>query len=447
MAILSRRSFLASSAHLAAAGIGFGRFGLMNASAQGSGDYRALVCVFLFGGIDAHNLLAPKGNGYAEYASLRQNLAIAQDTLLPVTTKAGVEYGLHPNLAAIHPFYAAGRMSMLANVGVLFRPTTRDEYRNRAVPLPNNLFSHSDQQQQWQTGDFDHFRGTGWGGRTADQVAYMNAPSKFPTAVSLSGNPILLTGSDTKPATLQAGSTVTLTGGGGSTFRAQRDAALQELIKIDSGLTMIQQAGASLQDGIDIGKLIQSATAAAPPLTTTFPNTGLGRQLSDIAKLIGVRSSLGMRRQIFFASLGGFDTHANQLATHVTLLPQLAEAIAAFYQATEEMGVANSVTTFTESEFGRTMQPSAGGGTDHAWGSHHFIVGGAVKGGDLFGTYPNLALAGPDDANSRGSYIPTTSLDQYGATLASWFGVPPAGLDAIFPNLANFSKRDLGFLS
>ena len=153
-----------------------------------------------------------------------------------------------------------------------------------------------------------------------------------------------------------------------------------------------------------------------------------------------------MRRQIFFASLGGFDTHANQLASHVTLLPQLSEAVAAFYLATEELGVTNSVTTFTESEFGRTMQPSAGGGTDHAWGSHHFVFGGAVKGGDIFGTYPDLALGGPDDAGSRGSYIPTTSLDQYGATLASWFGVPPASLDSIFPNLANFSTGDLGFL-
>ncbi len=446
MAILSRRSFLAASAQLTAAGMGFGRFGLMNASAQGSGDYRALVCIFLFGGIDAYNLFVPRGNGYAQYASLRQGLAIAQDTLLPVTAKAGAEFGLHPNLSAIHPLFSAGRMGILANVGVLFRPTTREEYRNRATPIPTNLFSHSDQQQQWQTGDFDHFRGTGWGGRTADEIAYMNAPSKFPTSVSLSGNPILLAGSETKPATLQAGSTVTLTGSGGTAFRAERDAALQEIIQIDSGLTMIQRAGESLQDGIDIGKLIQTATAAAPPLATVFPNTGLGRQLSDIAKLIGVRSGLGMRRQIFFASLGGWDTHANQLATHVGLLPQLAEAIAAFYQATEELGVANSVTTFTESEFGRTMQPSAGGGTDHAWGSHHFLFGGAVKGADVYGVYPNLALGGPDDAGSRGSYIPTTSLDQYGATLARWFGVPPASLDSIFPNLANFAVRDLGFL-
>lgn len=446
MGILSRREFLAASAQLAGAGIGFSRFGLMNASAQTSGDYRALVCIFLFGGNDGNNMVIPGGNGYAQYASLRPGLTIDQSALLTVNSKAGTAYGLHPNLAAVHPLYGEGKMAIVANVGVLYKPTTRAEYTSRSVPVPSNLFSHSDQQQQWQTGHFDYFRGTGWAGRTADQVAYMNAPSKFPTAVSLAGNQVLLTGEHTKPATLQAGSTPALTGSGGTAFLEQRGAALQEIIALDSGLTMIQQAGQSLKDGIDIGKLIQSATAAAPPLATTFPNTNLGRQLTDIAKLIGVRASLGMRRQIFFASLGGFDTHANQLATHVTLMTQLSEAVAAFYRATEELGVANSVVTFTESEFGRTMQPSAGAGTDHAWGSHHFLFGAAVKGGDLYGKYPQLALGGPDDSGSRGSWIPTTSLDQYGATLARWFGVPPASLDAIFPNLKNFSVRDLGFL-
>lgn len=153
-----------------------------------------------------------------------------------------------------------------------------------------------------------------------------------------------------------------------------------------------------------------------------------------------------MRRQIFFASLGGFDTHSGQLATHQSLMTQLSDAISAFYLATEELGVAESVVTFTESEFSRTMQPSAGAGTDHAWGSHHLIFGGRIEGGDIFGGFPDLALGGPDDAGSRGSWIPSTSLDQYGATFASWFGVPPASLDAIFPNLPNFPKRDLGFL-
>lgn len=446
MGILTRRKFIAASGQLAAASLGLERFGLMNAAAQSNGDYRALVCVFLFGGIDANNLVIPAGSSYAQYSALRQGLALPENSLLPVAARNGRNFGLHPNLKALHPLYGSSRMAILANVGVLYRPTTRDEYRNRAVPLPSNLFSHSDQQQQWQTGHLDLFRGTGWAGRVADQVAYMNAPSKFPVSASLAGNPILLAGSDSKPATLAAGGTMSLTGRGGAAFRAQRDAALQEIIKLDSGLTMVQQAGASLQDGIDIGKLIQSALATAPALTTVFPTTGLGRQLSDITKLIAVRGALGMRRQIFFASLGGFDTHANQLATHVALLPQLSDAIAAFYQATEELGVANSVTTFTESEFGRTMQPSAGGGTDHAWGSHHFLFGAAVKGSDVYGTFPELALGGPDDSGSRGSYIPTTSLDQYGATLASWFGVPPSGLDSIFPNLANFPTRTLGFL-
>lgn len=446
MGITSRREFLAASAKVALGAIGIGRFGMMNAFAQTSGDYRALVCVFLFGGNDANNMVIPSDSRYAQYAALRQTLALDQASLLSTPSRAGAEFGLHPNLGSIHSLYGQGKMAILANVGVLVKPTTREGYRAKAVPLPSNLFSHSDQQQQWQTGHVDYFRGTGWAGRTADAIAYMNEPSKFPTAVSLAGNPILLSGADTKPATLQSGSTPTLTGSGGTAFRAARDAALQEIIEMSSGLAMVQQAGATLQDGIDIGKLIQSATAAAPPLTTTFPNTNLARQLADIAKLIGVRSSLGMRRQIFFASLGGFDTHSGQLATQQSLMTQLSDAISAFYLATEELGIAESVVTFTESEFSRTMQPSAGAGTDHAWGSHHFIFGGRVKGGDMFGSFPDLSLGGPDDAASRGSWIPSTSLDQYGATLASWFGVPPASLDAIFPNLPNFPKRDLGFL-
>lgn len=445
MAIRSRREFLAAAGQTAAASA-FARFGMMNANAQSSSDYKALVCVFLFGGNDGHNTVAPKDAAHAQYANLRGALAISQADLLSVPARNGKEYGFHPNLAAIHPFYGEGKLAVVANVGVLFRPTTRDQYRNRTGPIPSNLFSHSDQQQQWQTGHFDYSRGTGWGGRTADRMAYMNAPSKFPTAVSLAGNQIMLTGAETTPAAIAPGGGMQLTGNGTAAFREARQRALQEMIGMDSGLTMVQAAAQTLRDGLDIGKLINEALAAAPPLQTAFPNTNLGRQLLEVARLIASRQQLGMRRQIFFASIGGFDTHANQLVTHANLMTQLGEALHAFYRATEEMGVADAVVTFTESEFGRTMNPAAGAGTDHAWGSHHLVLGASVKGGDVVGTYPNLALGGPDDAGSRGSYIPTISLDQYGASFASWFGVPPAGLDAIFPNLVNFSDRTLNLL-
>jgi uncharacterized protein (DUF1501 family) len=446
MAIRSRREFLAASSKVVAASA-FGRFGMMNANAQQAGDYKALVCVFLFGGNDGHNTIAPKDGGYSQYAALRGTIALPQADLLSVPTKSGKDFGLHPNLSAIHPHYAQGKLAIVANVGVLVRPTTRDQYRNRQGPIPKNLFSHSDQQQQWQTGHFDYSRGTGWGGRTADRMAFMNAPSKFPTAVSLAGNQIMLAGEETTPAAIAPGGGMQLTGSGTVAFREARQKALQEMIGMDSGLSMVQAAGQTLQDGLDIGKLINEALATAPPLQTAFPTgTSLGRQLLEVARLIASRDKLGMRRQIFFASIGGFDTHANQLVTHANLMTQLADALHAFYLATEELGVANSVITFTESEFGRTMNPAAGAGTDHAWGSNHFVLGSSVKGGDHFGAHPNLALGGPDDSGSRGSYIPTTSLDQYGATLADWFGVPPAGLDGIFPNLANFSQRKLDFV-
>jgi uncharacterized protein (DUF1501 family) len=445
MAIRSRRQFLAASGTALAAST-LTRFGQMNAIAQGASDYKALVCVFLFGGNDAHNTLAPRDKAYEEYASLRGALAIPRDELLAISSTDGREFGLHPGLAPIHGLYGSGRMALLANVGVLFRPMNREEYRSKAGPIPANLFSHSDQQQQWQTAHFDMFRGTGWGGRIADAVASMNGDATFPTAVSLAGNRVMLAGKETTPAAINPGGGMRLTGSGGRAFLQARQAALQEMIGMDSGLTMVQAAGETLLDGLYIGQLIDEALQSAPPLQTAFPDTGLGRQMLEIARLIASRERLGMRRQIFFASIGGFDTHANQLATHANLLGQVGAALNAFYLATEELSIADSVVTFTESEFGRTMNPSASAGTDHAWGSHHFVIGGAVQGGKLYGEYPQLALGGPLDAGSRGSYIPTTSLDQYGASLASWFGVAPVALDDIFPNVRQFSPTVIPFL-
>jgi uncharacterized protein (DUF1501 family) len=445
MSIISRRKFLAASGSLGAASA-FARFGLMNASAQQSGDYKALVCIFLFGGNDGHNTVVPKGAGYNQYAALRGPLAIPQQDLPGTPARDGREFGIHPELGLLLPYYGQGKLAIVANVGVLFRPITREQYRNRQGAIPSNLFSHSDQQQQWQTGHFDYSRGSGWGGRMADRIAHLNVPSSFPAAVSLAGNQIMMAGEETVPAVISPGGGMQLTGNGTAAFLEARQAALQEMIGMDSGLAMVQAAGQTLQDGLDIGKLITEALAAAPPLQTAFPNTNLGRQLLEVARLIASREKLGMRRQIFFASIGGFDTHSNQLATHANLMGQLANAMNAFYLATEEMSVAGSVVTFTESEFGRTMNPSAGAGTDHAWGSQHFVLGANVRGGDVYGTYPNLALGGPDDSGSRGSYIPTLSLDQYGATLATWFGVPADRLDGIFPNLNNFNQRTIHFL-
>jgi len=220
--------------------------------------------------------------------------------------------------------------------------------------------------------------------------------------------------------------------------------ALQEIITFDTGLAMVQSANKVRQDAITLNGMLKSL-ASGTPLTTQFPQTEIGLQLQQVAQIMRLRSTTGMNRQVFFCSLGGFDTHSGESWQQWDLLKQISAGMMAFYNATTEMGIANQVTTFTESDFGRTLQPS-GTGSDHGWGSHHLVMGGAVKGGDLYGAFPTLALGGPDDANNRGVLIPSTSVDQYGGTMAKWFGVDPTLMPQVFPNLANFPVTDLGFL-
>lgn len=228
-----------------------------------------------------------------------------------------------------------------------------------------------------------------------------------------------------------------------STSRLQ---AVQQLLTFDTGVSMIQSASSITSNALADSKVLSDALASAGSLTTVFPTTSIGSQLLQVAKILKVRSALGLTRQIFFCSLGGFDTHNNQIATQQTLFSQLSPAMNAFYTATVELGLAQQVTSFTMSDFSRTFQPASGGGTDHAWGSVQTIMGGAVLGGDIYGTLPTFALGGPDDSGSNGRWIPTTSIDQYGATLATWFGVQATDLPAIFPNLVNFTTTKLGFL-
>ncbi|MBK9166142.1 MAG: DUF1501 domain-containing protein [Bryobacterales bacterium] len=427
---------------------GFGRLGLINARAQAAADYKALVCVFLFGGNDGVNTVVPlDAAGYQAYAAGRGSLALPANMLVPVPQASGGAYGLHPSLDALAPLWTQRRMAIVANVGMLVRPLTRQEYRAGGAPVPRNLFSHSDQQQQWQTAAPLQSPGTGWGGRAADRLHVLNAGSSFPMALSVSGGAIFGVGQATQPTTIVPGSNMALEGSDGTPAAEARDAALQEILLFPSSLILMQEANARLTDGVRVGKLISGAIGSSTPLSTAFPDTGLGRQLRQVAQVIQVRQELGMRRQIFFCSMGGYDTHTAQLGTHAALLRQLGDALAAFYNATQELGVGGQVTTFTQSEFGRTFQPSQGAGTDHAWGSPQFVLGGAVRGGAAYGRFPELAMQGPDDSGNRGSWIPSVSLDQYGATLARWFGVRDADLNGVFPNLVNFPTRDLGLLA
>jgi uncharacterized protein (DUF1501 family) len=220
---------------------------------------------------------------------------------------------------------------------------------------------------------------------------------------------------------------------------------LEGLLTFDNGLKMAQAANGVLSNSIADAKALSAALARAS-VKTVFPKTSLGAQLEQVAQIIQVRDSLGMRRQVFFCSLGGFDTHDDELNTHKQLYPELSQALATFNTSMQELGTQNEVTTFTESDFSRTFQPTSNNGSDHAWGSHHLIMGGAVKGGDIYGTMPSFVLGGPDDADTRGRWIPTTAVDQYGATLCSWLGIPDASLSAVFPNLANFQNKKLSFL-
>jgi uncharacterized protein (DUF1501 family) len=427
--------------------LGFRTLGAMNAYAQTTEDYRALVCVFLFGGNDGNNMIVPLDTAsYDAYAQIRGSLALASSSLLPVTAKTGARgFGFHAKLVNLQKLFTGGQAAVVANVGTLLQPLTRTEYLAGNAATPENLFSHSDQQLQWQT-SYDAAGGTGWGGRAADKISYMNAPSTFPAFLSVAGNAAIGQGGDTTPATVIPGAPLELTGFGSSAADNARKLALQQLLTLDTGAALVQQASTTMQNGLSDSSTLQKALSGASPLTTAFPKSALGAQLQQIAQIIQVRNELGMKRQIFFCSLGGFDTHTAQLNTQDTLFAELDAALAAFVSATQELGVENAVTTFTESDFARTMQPNTNGGTDHAWGSHHMVIGGAVAGGDVYGSFPEFALGGPNDAGTAGRWIPTIALDQYGATLASWFGVGSTDLSYVFPNLASFPGANVGFM-
>jgi len=424
-------------------------FGVVPALAQSGPDYRALVCIFLFGGNDSNNTVVPMDDtNFQAYTSIRGNLALAQASLTPtVYTASGAPYAFHGKLTEVASLFSSKELAVVANVGSLVQPLTRSQYQAQQAPIPSNLFSHSDQQLQWQTSVAQGHSATGWAGRAADYIASQNFnSSKFPTFFSLAGNSLEGAGVSTQPVALSPGQSLQLAGFNSSAASQARLSALNSLLTLGSGVSLVQAADDTISNSIADANALSAALAKSTTLKTQFPKSSLGAQLLQVAQIIQVQADLGMRRQIFFCSLGGFDTHTNEFNTHNTLYPQLSPALAAFYDATQELGVAQNVTTFTESDFSRTFQPTSGDGSDHAWGSHHLVVGGAVQGGQVFGKFPTFELAGPDDADVRGRWIPTTSIDQYGATLCSWFGIPDSALTSVFPNFGNFNSQKLGFL-
>ncbi|HKM68146.1 MAG TPA: DUF1501 domain-containing protein [Candidatus Acidoferrum sp.] len=446
----SRRDFMRLSC-CSAAGVsllgGLSKFGLVSALAQGATDYKALVCIFMFGGNDSNNMIVPIDSRYTGYQQARSVLALPQNQLLPLQIGNQANYALHPNMPELQSLFNNQKnLAVLSNVGTLVQPTTQQAYQ-QYTNLPENLYSHSDQQDQWQSAQLTGTPNAGWAGKVADKVqSSFNSAAQFPPVLSVSGSTVFSTGDVTRPFTMNPGQTPGLQGFDSSAASQARFLATQQLLTFDNGLSLVQSANSVTSQAVQYSVVLANALKNIAPLQTTFPNNYLGDQLKQVAQVIATRSALGMGRQIFFCSYGGFDTHSNQLTQQIDLLTKVSQSMAAFYQATQELGVSSQVTTFTLSEFSRTLQPGTNGGTDHAWGSHQLILGDAVKGNNVYGTFPTLALGGPDDAGNNGRWIPTTALDQYAATLATWFGVQASDLPAVFPNLANFPTSNLGFM-
>ncbi len=414
-------------------------------------DYRALVCVFLFGGNDSFNMLVPRSNAeYNVYAASRQNLAISQTDLLAINplTPDGAQYGLHPAMSSLKLLFDSGKAAFLANVGPLVEPTSREQFFNQSVNLPPQLFSHNDQQDQWQSLRGKSTSNTGWAGRMADLIRNNVAGQQMATNASLFGTNLLQSADETVAYVMGPGGPLQYEGFSldPTNIGYEQREAFRRIITANYG-SVYERGFADVQRrAIDAADTVSAAieSAEAQAITTVFPPSQLGTQLATVAKLIAARGQLQMQRQVFFVATGGFDSHDNQNDDQPGLLAGVSEAIAAFYAATSELGVANNVTTFTQSDFGRTLT-SNGDGTDHAWGGNQIIVGDSVRGQDIYGRYPLLAIGGNDDVGG-GRLIPTISADQYAATLARWFGIDDIDLDIVAPNIDNFATRDLGFM-
>ena len=474
-------------------------FGMMSAMAQTvkdessdffapPSDYRALVCILLSGGNDGNNLIIPNHSdatisNYSGYASSRasQGLAIAQNQLLPITIPllGNLTYGLHPNLGpvaqqgginnGIHELWAQGKLAVVANTGNLIRPMTKTQYQQNPSWRPFQLFSHSDQKQQQQTSRSDSPTPIGWGGKIADRTNAANNPNgQISMITSIAGTQLFTLGQNTTPlairdATVPLNQTLVLNSRTccNDAFSNARNIALAELRTVDLDSSLVGAASHIT----DQAQAASVALSTFQEVTAAFPNTNLGNQLKQIARIIKKRTDLSVNRQVFFVELGGFDTHQNQVNggnSQNALFIQLSQAMRAFYDEMGTQGVQNNVTTFTLSDFGRTMNPAGAGsivGSDHAWGNHMFVMGGSVMGGNIYGStradgtgniFPTLQLGGPDDIDTgtapRGRWLPTTSVEQYAGTLARWYGLNDTDLAAVFPNIVNFPNNNLGFM-
>ena len=454
----SRRAFLKRSSMLAMAGAAapwaLNLAAMSAAAAATATDYKALVCVFLYGGNDYGNTLVPYDDArYALYQGMRPTLAYSQAqlaaTLLApgVALGGGLQYAIAPEFAPLLPIFDAGKMGVMLNVGTLVQPTTKAQYTSGATPLPPRLFSHNDQQSVWQSSAPEGAT-SGWGGRMGDLFESGNGNAVF-TCVNVSGNAVYLSGKTATQYQVSTNGPVALTGVARPLFGSTACSdALQALVTAPSANLFENEYTRVTARSLSAGGTLTAALAGGPAITTPFPapgTNGLADQLKLVARMISTADAVAARRQVFFVSMGGFDTHDGLATVHPGLLASVAQALSAFYAATIELGVANQVTTFTASDFGRTL--TANDGSDHGWGSMHFMLGGAVNGGRYYGTPPVVANDGPDDVG-QGRLLPSTSVDQYAATMGKWLGISDTDLLTVLPNLANWdaSQRNLGFV-
>ncbi|NBR00636.1 MAG: DUF1501 domain-containing protein [Actinobacteria bacterium] len=472
----TRRQFLSRSASLAVAGsampFALNLAAMGEAAAFSAVDYKALVCVFLFGGNDNASTVIPYDTtSYGKYIGIRgpstgstfvvPRADLAASLLKPSTALGeGRQYALHPNMAKLAALFNQGKAAVQLNVGPLVMPITRAQFNsgnNVLYPLPPKLFSHNDQQSVWQSSAAEGAT-VGWGGLIGDLALSSNGTGSVFTCTSVTGNTVFLAGRSAGQYQCSTAGPIAIGASKNGFFGNASRQIFNDLIQKSSADILEDEYAKVVRRSIDSEKVMSSALGAVS-VATAFPETNLGRQLAMVARQIAARNSLGLKRQVFMVSMGGFDLHDELPAKQPGLLREVSDAIAAFYEATVELGVAGNVTTFTASDFGRAMTPN-GDGADHGWGSHHFVVGGSVRGGAFYGTPPPVSVgdtSSPDDQwhVGQGRLLPTTSVDQFAATMAQWLGVADTELDGLLPNLKNFGAgaalagypRNLGFLS
>ncbi|MEW4925723.1 DUF1501 domain-containing protein [Algibacter sp. 2305UL17-15] len=405
------------------------------------GDYKALVCLMMSGGNDSFNMLIPKGNTeYNEYATTRSNLAIPQNDVLQIhpNTSDGRTFGLHPSLGDMRQIFETGNLAFLSNVGTLIEPSTKTDIKSKVVKTPLGLFSHSDQVQQWQTGKPSERTNIGWGGKIADLVQSMNSNDDISMNISLRGSNIFQRGNEIIPYAIKNEGSVGIRGyGEQGLFNELKTEALDSMLERDYQDIFKNTYKNTIKSSNDSNLKFQSAVDTIPEFIATLPeDNDLAAQLRMVAKTIAARDTLGFSRQIFFVEIGGWDNHDELLINQDDNLTQVNDALNYFNSLMFELNTNNCVTTFSISDFARTLT-SNGNGTDHAWGGNAFMMGGAVNGKEIYGDYPVLALGSDVDLRD-GVIIPTTSADMYMAELALWFGVSPSDLNTILPNLSNF---------